>query len=153
MYGALVKGLIAIVVLVAACGGATSNPAATTTPTAAETSSASAADSGGPEFMALGFGTGGTGCNIEGNTRTFKVGVPIRTVLTWSPTLPTGSTITVTVEKDGAELDAPQTITVKEPTSCLWGTLPELEVGHYRVTYAFSSSQMPPATGELDVTP
>jgi hypothetical protein len=74
-------------------------------------------------------------------------------VLDWSPSVPTGSTITVVVEKDGVEFGDPQTVTMNEPTSCLWGTLPELEVGRYRVTYTFSSDQMPPATAEFDVTP
>ncbi len=73
-------------------------------------------------------------------------------MLTLSPALPTGGTITVTVEKDGAELEAPQTITVKEPAPCLFGTLPDLDVGHYRVTYAISPSQMPPASDGFDVT-
>ena len=63
-------------------------------------------------------------------------------MLELSPALPTGGTITVTEEKDGVEFRAPQTITVTEPAPCLYGTLHDLEVGHYRLTYAISPSQM-----------
>jgi hypothetical protein len=68
--------------------------------------------------------------------------------------LPTGGTVKVTVEKDGIELvEARQTFTMDKPASCLWGTLPELEAGHYRMTYAISPNSLPPASGEFDVTP
>jgi hypothetical protein len=40
-----------------------------------------------------------------------------------------------------------------EAAPCVWGTLPELEVGHYRMTYAITPSAMPPVSGEFDVTP
>ena len=100
----------------------------------------------------MGFSIGGSECTLGDAARTFRVGVPIHTVLRWSPSLPTGGTVKVTVEKDGIELvEARQMITVDKPTSCIWGTLPELEAGHYRMTYAISA--MPPANGEFDVTP
>jgi hypothetical protein len=140
--------LLAIALLVAACGGATTSPASTS----GEAASAATADQDGPNYTAVGFGTGGTGCTLEGSASTFPVGVPVRTMLELSPALPTGGTITVTEEKDGVELRAPQTITVKEPAPCLYGTMNDLEVGHYRLTYAISPSQMAPATGEFDVT-
>jgi hypothetical protein len=70
------------------------------------------------------------------------------------PALPTGGTVMVTMERDGAEVaEAGQTITVTEPAPCVWGTLPGLEPGHYRMIYTISPSQMPPASGEFDITP
>ena len=35
----------------------------------------------------------------------------------------------------------------------MFGTLPDLEAGHYRMTYRISPSSMPPVTGEFEVTP
>ncbi len=108
---------------------------------------------GGPDLTSVGFGTGGDRCTLEGSASTFPAGVTIRTVLTVEPALPAGSTITVTVEKDGVVLEDPQTITMSEPAPCMFGTLPDLEAGHYRMTYRISPSSMPPVTGEFEVTP
>jgi hypothetical protein len=132
-----VKQLVAIVVLVAACGGANTSPY----PAA-------------PDLLSVGFESGGSGCTITGAASTFRVGVPIRSVLELSPALPTGGTVKITVEKDGVELvEGRQTFTAAEPTACIWRTLPDVEVGHYRMTYTISPSSMPPVSGEFDVTP
>jgi hypothetical protein len=155
-----VKRLLPFVFLVTACGGATASPARTTTATAspARTTAATATPAAarsvaaGPDFASAGLEAGGSGCTITHAASTFPLGVTIHTVLTMSPHLPTGGKVTVTVEKDGVELDR-QTTTMTEPTSCMWGTLPELEIGHYRMTYYISPGEMPPVTGEFDVTP
>jgi hypothetical protein len=102
----------------------------------------------------VGFSTGGSECTLGDVATSFAAGVPIHTVLTMEPALPTGGTVQVTVEKDGVELvDARQTITLDEPAPCIWGAFPELEAGHYRITYAISPSSLPPVSGEFDVTP
>ena len=104
-------------------------------------------------MMSVGFGTGGSECSLTDTASTFQPGVLIRTVLEMSPALPTGGTVTVKLEKDGIELiEARQAITVTEPSACMWGTLPDVEVGHYRMTYSISPGQVPPASGEFDVT-
>ena len=109
--------------------------------------------SSGPDMMSVAFGAGGSECSLTDTASTFQHGMLIRTVLEMSPALPTGGTVSVKLEKDGIELiEARQTITVTEPSPCMWGTLPDLDVGHYRMTYAISPGQMPPASGEFDVT-
>jgi hypothetical protein len=108
----------------------------------------------GPNLISIGLGTGGSGCEVSEDASSFPVGVPIRSVLTMEPALAAGDTVNVTLEKDGVEVvEARQTITAKEPTPCIYGTLPDLEVGHYRMGFDVSSDQMPPIDQEFDVTP
>jgi hypothetical protein len=108
----------------------------------------------GPDLVSVGFSRDGSGCSLGDDASSFEAGVAIHTVLTMEPALPTGGTVKVTLEKDGTELvEAGKTITMTEPAPCVWGTLPDLEPGHYRMSYTISPSLMPPATGEFDVTP
>lgn len=108
----------------------------------------------GPDVQTIGFGTGGSGCTLTNVGSTFSRGVPIRDVLTFSPALPADGTVTITVERNGTELvDLGDTITVHEPSDCIYGTMRSLEVGHYRIKYQITPSTMPPITGEFDVTP
>jgi hypothetical protein len=110
--------------------------------------------SSGPDLTSVGFDAGTSGCTLTDAASTFRLGVPIHSVLTMTPALPTGGTVKIAVEKDGTEIvEARQTITMTEPAPCIWGTLPELEVGHYRMTYEIRPSSLPPVTGEFDVTP
>jgi hypothetical protein len=110
--------------------------------------------SSGADFQAVGFGTGGSECTLTDVASSFKQGVPIRDVLTLSPDLPAGSTVTVKVEMNGAELvDLRDTINFTEPAACIYGTLSGLEVGDYRVEYGITPSTMPPASGTFSVTP
>jgi hypothetical protein len=139
------------------CGtsASTASPAGASGATdAAAAASTDTSSDGGPNVTSVGFSVGGSGCTLGDAATSFAAGVPIRTVLTMSPALPTGGTVTVTVEKDGAEItEARQTITMDEPAPCIWGRLPALEVGHYRMTYAISPSAFPPVSGEFDVVP
>jgi hypothetical protein len=108
----------------------------------------------GPNLTAVGFSTDGSGCAIGTSASSFAEGVSIHTVLTMEPALSAGGTVRVTLEKDGTEIvDAGQTITLTEPAPCVWGTLPGLDPGHYRMTYTISPSPMGPSSGEFDVTP
>lgn len=127
--------LVALALLVAACGGAGTGIT-------------------GPDLTAVGFSTDGSGCTVGTTASSFAEGVPIHTVLTMEPALSTGGTVRVALEKDGIEIvEAGQTITVSEPAPCVWGTLPRLDPGHYRMTYIISPSPMGPSSGEFDVTP
>jgi hypothetical protein len=156
-----VKRLVALAVLVAACGGAgTSATPATQPPSEALASGAvpspSADLSGitGPNLTAVGFSTDGSGCAVGTSASSFAEGVSIHAVLTMEPALSAGGTVRVALEKDGTEIvEAGQTITVTEPAPCVWGTLPGLDPGHYRMTYTISPSLMGPSSGEFDVTP
>lgn len=127
------------------CAGTPSSPGAT--------DAASAAD-GGPDLTSVGFSTGGDRCTLGDSATSFAVGVPVRAVLTMEPALPTGGTIGVNVEKDGTVVESRgQTITVTEPAPCIYGTMHDLDAGHYRITYTITPSQMLPVVGEFDVTP
>jgi hypothetical protein len=110
--------------------------------------------SSGPDIEAIGFGTGGSGCTLTNVASSFPLGVPIRDVLTFSPALPAGGTVTIKIAKNGSELvDRRETIKVTEPAACMQGTLSPLQVGHYRLEFEVSPSTMPPISGEFDVTP
>ena len=109
---------------------------------------------GGPSFQSIGFGTGGSGCDLTNVASTFPRGVPIRDVLMFSPELAAGGTVTIKVELNGTELvDLRDTVKVDEPSGCIYGTWPALEPGHYRVEYKVSPSKMPPISGEFEVVP
>jgi hypothetical protein len=110
--------------------------------------------SSGPDMQTVGFGTGGSECSLTDVASSFQLGVPIRSVLTFSPALPAGGTVTISVEHDGTELvDRRQTLTLDEPAPCVYGTMTPDEVGHYRVRYTIEPSTMAPMVGEFDVTP
>lgn len=108
----------------------------------------------GTGIRAIGFGSGGSGCTLTGVASTFRLGDPVRNVVTFSPAVPIGDSITIKVEMNGSEiLDRRETIEVDEPASCMQGTLSPLEVGHYRIIVEDGASSMPPISGEFDVTP
>jgi hypothetical protein len=110
--------------------------------------------SSGPTNQSIGFGRGGSECDLADQARTFPPGVPVRFVMTFSPSLPAGGTATMKLSKDGTELvDFRETYTAAGSTSCIHATYPSLEVGHYRLEIAISPSMMPPMGAEFDVTP
>ena len=155
--GRLLSVGVAWIALAALVGCASTSPG-----TATVEASGSAADpvttpiaGGGPDYTALGFSSDGSECTLGEAAESFATGVPIHVVLEMSPALPIGGTVSVTVEKDGVELvDARQTLTMDEPTPCIYATLRELvaEPGHYRLSYTISPTTMPPVVGEFDVT-
>ena len=153
------KGLLAVglaLMVLAGLAGCASAPSARTAlgSVASSASPPTASTGGGPDVTSVGFSTGGSECTLGVAASSFAAGVPIHAVLTMSPPLPAGGSVTVSVEKDGVDVaDARQTIDMTEAAPCVWGTLPKLEVGHYRMTYAITPSAMPPVSGEFDVTP
>jgi len=127
---------IVLVILVAVIGGC------------ADPSGAS-----GPDVTSVGFGTDGSPCELSGVASTFPAGVRVHTLLTLQPALPTGGTVTVDLERDAVALpEFSQTVIVDEPAPCNYGALESLEVGHYRMTFHITPSQMPPVVGEFDIT-
>jgi hypothetical protein len=108
----------------------------------------------GPNMQSIGFARGGSECDLTDQARTFPHGVPVRFVMTFSPSLPAGGTATMKLSKDGTELvDFRETYTAAGSTSCIHATYPSLEVGHYRLEVTVSPSMMPPSSGQFDVTP
>ena len=108
----------------------------------------------GPSVVTVSFDTGGSECSVSGVTSTFAVGDPIHMVATFSPPLPAGTSVTMTIMKGGSELPgARDTLTTTEPTPCVYHGLQGLEVGTYQVTYSTELGSMPPGTGEFEITP
>ena len=108
----------------------------------------------GPNLVGLGFGTGGTDCELTGQTSTFREGQTIHVAMTMSPALPVGGTVTARLEKDGTELVGEKTTPPADgPSPCFWQILGNLDVGHYLLTIQTDPSMMPPTTGEFDITP
>jgi hypothetical protein len=109
--------------------------------------------SGAPEAMSVAIGTGGSGCTVTNIAETFPLGVQVRHVVTFSPPLPAGATVSIRVERDGVELtDLRQTISFDEPAPCIHGAMTPPETGHYRLVYEINPSSMPPLSGEFEVT-
>ena len=108
----------------------------------------------GPTIVAVGVGTGRSDCDLTGQGTTFQQGTPIHVVMTMSPALPAGGTVTTTLEIDGNEIDH-NTVTATEASdseSCLWTDLPDPDVGHYRLTIETDPSTLPPTIIEFEVT-
>lgn len=101
-----------------------------------------------PEIQTIGFGTGGSGCDLTGIARTFSAGVTVYNVATFSP-LP--DSVTITVSKDAVVIYGPTTAKLDASVGCQTGRMPNLEVGHYKVVMTVVASEMPPLTGEFDV--
>jgi hypothetical protein len=107
-----------------------------------------------PNVVSVGFGTGGSECELTGGASSFTIGVPIRYALTISPALPAGGSVEIRVEKDGIELvELHDTVTVEEPAPCIYSTLADWEIGEYRFEYSIEPSALPPIVGEFEVTP
>lgn len=101
------------------------------------------------------FGTGGSGCSIEGRASTFPPRGSLYVVAYPSRTLPAGEVLTLRVLRDGAELfSQPRTFDAAlEPGDCVSGGLQgaELTPAHYRFEYLAGTETL--AAGEFDVAP
>lgn len=100
------------------------------------------------------FGTGGTDCALATTSRTFTPGGPVRAVAEFSPELPTGTIVKVSLSLNGNVLaSSRQTLTLDAPAGCISGDVSQtpLAVGHYR--WDVSPDTSPPIGGEFDVTP
>ena len=109
---------------------------------------------GGPNLVTMGFGTGGTECELTGTAEDYAVGTPVHVVVTFSPALQAGATVTITTMREGAErVSSRETVEIDRTTPCVFGTLPELEVGHHVVRVDVDPSAMQPLEGEIEITP
>jgi hypothetical protein len=107
----------------------------------------------GPSMQAIQFGEGGSQCTIATTSQSFAQGTPVRIVATFSPALPSGSSVLITLHRDGTELTGSrETVRIDEPSDCIYGEHTDLTAGHYRIVYELESSAMPPLSGDFDVT-
>lgn len=106
------------------------------------------------DIQTLGFGTGGSGCNLDRVTRTVTAGTPVHMVGTFSPELSSGSKVVVTVSVDGtAQPDLGGTIDIATPSDCVNGTIAPHLPGHYVVRLKIEPSTMSALEGTFDVNP
>jgi hypothetical protein len=105
---------------------------------------------GASEVASIGFGTGGTDCELESVESTFPAGATVRMVATITP-LP--GSVTIVTMRDGEPIHDPQTVELDGSVPCTYGNLPNLDAGHYQVVVTIPGSQKPPLTGDFDVTP
>ena len=102
----------------------------------------------------MSFGTGGSGCEVVTPASSFPAGQEVRTIATFQPPLETGTEVIVTVELNGTELDEHRmTMELTEPANCVFGTLPDLDPGRYRVEVGVMSGPKSLIAGDFEVTP
>ncbi|HEY8637096.1 MAG TPA: hypothetical protein VIL81_07505 [Candidatus Limnocylindrales bacterium] len=102
----------------------------------------------------VGFGTGGTDCDLTTVGSTFAPADPIRSVAEFSPELPAGTVITMRLSLGGKELYGyRETLTLDTASGCISGPVSDipLAAGHYR--WAVSPDSGPEAIGEFDIVP
>ena len=96
------------------------------------------------------FGTGGSGCNVEGRASTFPAGGAVYAVAHLTREVPAGTVVTFRVAQNGTEVGSvPRTFDAAG--DCVIGTLPgaALTPAHYRVEYLAGSETL--AAGEFDI--
>jgi hypothetical protein len=101
----------------------------------------------------VGFGTGGTDCTLTTTSRTFAPADPVRAVAEFTPELPTGTIVKISLSLNGNVLESSrQTLTLDAPAGCISGAVSDtpLATGHYR--WDVSPDTGPPIGGEFDVT-
>ncbi len=62
-----------------------------------------------------------------------------------------GTTVTITVAKDGGSLEDRGVVSVDTPSDCISGAMTPLGAGHYHVELDVSRSAMPAITGDFVV--
>ena len=104
-------------------------------------------------YATVDIGTGGTNCRIEQQARTFVVGDAVRASAEVHPAIPKGTTVTITLRRDG-EMEAgyPVVQVADSAWDCVYGDVAfePLRPGHYR--WELSTPALPPVGGEFDVT-
>lgn len=101
------------------------------------------------------FGTGGSGCTVDGRASKFTPGGSLFVVAYPSRDVPAGEAVTLRVLSDGVELASlPQTFgSALGKGDCLSGSMPgdAFTPGHYRFEYLAGTETL--AAGEFDVAP
>lgn len=110
---------------------------------------------GAGSVQTIGFGTGGSQCTLANDASSFAVGVPVQFVAVFTPELPAGDTVTITLSQDDKELtDMSGTVKLDAAQNCIGGGWRTLTAGHYGVVLSSQADTgMPPLAGEFDVTP
>jgi len=110
----------------------------------------------GPSAVSrVGFGVGGTECELAERRSQFTVGEPIRIAADFNPELVTGTEVAFRLLRDGAELDSYRgSLTLAEGTDCIHTTLSgePLPAGHYRFEVVVASDTVPPLSAEFDIS-
>ncbi|MEA2620214.1 MAG: hypothetical protein QOC97_987, partial [Chloroflexota bacterium] len=102
----------------------------------------------------VGFGTGGTDCDLTTVGSTFRPTDPIRSVARFSPELPAGTIVTMRLSLGGKELEAyRETLTLDTSSGCISGLVSDipLAAGHYE--WDVSPNKGPDGIGEFDIVP
>ena len=101
------------------------------------------------------FGTGGSGCSVDGRASTFPLGSFVYVVAYPSRDVAAGEVLTLRVSQDGVEaLSQPDTLdTALGKGDCLSGSMPgtAFAPAHYRFEYRAGSETL--AAGEFDISP
>ena len=103
----------------------------------------------------VGFGTGGTECDLAERKTRFAIGEPISIAVDLNPELAAGTEVAFRLLGDGAELASYRgSLTLAESTDCIHTTLSgePLPVGHYRFEVVVASDTQPPLSGEFDIS-
>jgi hypothetical protein len=88
----------------------------------------------------IGFGTGGSGCTLANGASSFASGVPVQFAATFAPDLPAGSSVAISLSRDGKDLpDLSGTVHIDVAQNCVGGGWGSLNAGHYRVVINLSS--------------
>lgn len=98
-----------------------------------------------PTVQTIAFGTGGAGCAVDHDTRSFAPGAQVRFGVTFDPPLPPGTTMRVLVTRDSEPVfDIPRTIETE--TACYSGefSMARLQMGIYRWSLTYDGARQPP---------
>jgi hypothetical protein len=93
----------------------------------------------------ISFGTGGTGCAVAHDTRSFAPGAQVRFGVTFDPPLPSGTTMRVLVTRDSESVfDIARTLEAE--AACYAGefSMARLQMGIYRWSLTYHGSRQPP---------
>ncbi len=97
------------------------------------------------------FGTGGTGCSVTGEGKTFKASSPIHSAAYLQREIRAGETITTVVTFPNGTSE-PSDRTFDDTGKCITEDVePGLEPGHYGLEYRAGTEVL--AKGEFDITP
>ncbi len=101
--------------------------------------------------QSLGFGTGGTACEITGSTTTFALGQVVHMAATFSAP---PKHVDIAVTRDGAPDGHSGAIDMGEADNCVIADYDDFVAGHYVVTLTpVPSLGTPPLRGAFDVAP
>ena len=105
---------------------------------------------GGSEAASIGFGTGGTDCELQGEASTFSPGTTVHMVASFDPT---PSSVTVMATKDGTPLEPLRSVDLDGTVPCIYADIANVRAGHYEFVVTNPESKLPPLAGGFDVLP